>query len=226
MSKRKGDREVAIRRACRRHSGRRGIVCALSLPCPPRLRLSCRVSHWCNHGPSHRDGPAGFARETPRLRVSVLGDLRRTGLGVGLRSAGCGAQEEPEGALVARHGPRTGGHRGPGRRHPDAFQGVGGFGARGGLHRSAGGLQAVQEPVPRGRRALERDARDAGGALPGVRQQGDAHRASGPRTRRSSTPPTSRSPGRPGPRRSPRHSARSRPGAKNDRCRRRAPSAC
>src|SRR2546426_951543 len=83
------------------------------------------------------------------LRVPVLGDLRRPRLGVGLRTAGRRAQEEHQGALVALDGARPRGHRGIGRGDPDASQGVGSVGSRVGVHRSARGLQTVQESVSR-----------------------------------------------------------------------------
>jgi hypothetical protein len=128
-------------------------------------------------GRHHSHGQAGLPLQAPGVRLPVLGDLRWARLGVGLRSARRGAQEEREGPLVARPGARARRHRGDRRRHSDAPQGLGGLRTRGGIHRPAGGLPALQEPLPRRRSADQRHTRSARRAVPGLRQQRHAHRA-------------------------------------------------
>ncbi len=76
-----------------------------------------------------------------------------------------------------RDGPRARRHRGARRGHPDVAEGVGGVGPRGGLHRSAGGLQALQAALPGRRPADQGDAGAARRAVPGVRDARLAHRA-------------------------------------------------
>src|SRR5437870_2066342 len=78
-------------------------------------------------------GQVGVAGQATRLRVPVLGDLRRPRLGVGLRAVGRRAEEKHQGALVALDGPRSRGHRRPGRGDPDAPQGMGSLGSRVGV---------------------------------------------------------------------------------------------
>src|SRR3972149_423124 len=77
-------------------------------PCPSPLTQSPHYlppsSLWCPHGQHRCNGPAGLARQASRLCVPVLRDLRRTGLGVGLRAPGRGAQEESQGGLVGGGG--------------------------------------------------------------------------------------------------------------------------
>src|SRR6266699_855248 len=69
-------------------------------------RLGARLSSGPYVANRQRHGQARVAGQAARLRVPVLGDLRRPWLGVGLRAAGRGAQEEHQGALVALHGAR------------------------------------------------------------------------------------------------------------------------
>ena len=78
---------------------------------------------------------------------------------------------------MARDGPRARRHRGARRRDPHAPARLGGERARRRLHRSAGRLPELQEPLPRRRPADQGHARARRRAVPGVRHEGHAHRA-------------------------------------------------
>ena len=157
---------------------------APSASLPPRPSLFSRSRSSLLIAPTHAlhgrhriDGQARLPRQAARLRLPVLRDLRRARVGLGLRPARRRAQEEREGPLVAGHGPRPRRHRGARCRHPHAPARLGGLRPRRRLHRSAGGLQALQEPLPRRRSPDQGHPGPAGRAVPRLRQPRDADRA-------------------------------------------------
>jgi hypothetical protein len=126
------------------------------------------------------------ARQAPRLRLRVGGDLRRYQVGVGLRPARGRAEGEPQAAVVEVHGhpPRgRGGHRQLGDLAP---AGLGGLGARQRLPRPAGRVPELSPPLPGrpARRGVQRAHRQGGrrgrpvrGAVPQLRHARPVHRA-------------------------------------------------
>ena len=105
------------------------------------------------------------ARQAPRLRLRLRGDLRRYPVGLGLRPAGRGAEGEHQAAVVAHHGHRPRGRRRPGQLGDPAPPGVGGLRARQRVPRPAGGVPELPPAVPRrpAGRGVHRAHRQAGG---------------------------------------------------------------
>ncbi|CAA9328437.1 MAG: Glycyl-tRNA synthetase, partial [uncultured Gemmatimonadaceae bacterium] len=102
-----------------------------------------------------RDGQARVAVQAARVHLPELRDLRRRGIGVGLRAAGRGAQAQPQGAVVELDGAAARRRGRPRRGDPHAPAHLGGERPRGRLRRPARGLQGVQGPLP-GRQARGR----------------------------------------------------------------------
>src|SRR5258706_14073208 len=151
----------------------------------PRPRRPHSAQSWIpeyfsrTHAGKHttrRNGQARVARKATRLHLSKLRNLRRSGLGVGLRATRRRAQEEPQGRMVARDGAPARRHRGAGRRDSHASARLGGQWARRWIHGSARGLPHVQGSLSRRQAAgcaLSPETEQAsgrGGAVP-------AHRA-------------------------------------------------
>ena len=137
---------------CRRSCTATAPVLTASLQRPDTLRFASGYPRVRNDvSISRRDGKARVALQAARIHLPVLRDLRRHGIGVGLRPARRRAQEERQGPLVARDGPRARRHRGARRGDPDAPAGVGSERPRRRLHRSARRLPELQEALPRRR---------------------------------------------------------------------------
>src|SRR5687767_7894683 len=114
-----------------RYHGDKIVARILGQSPPPEARLSAELDTWgwptfWHERLSRCDGEAGFAGQAARLHFSVVGDLWGRCVRLGLRSARSGAQAQPAGPVVARHGAPAGRHRRPRLGDPHASQGVGG----------------------------------------------------------------------------------------------------
>ena len=116
------------------------------------------------------------ALQTARLRLPVLGDLRRPRLDLRLRPLRSAAQEQRQGRVVAGDAAGARRHRRPRLGDPPAPPRLGGVGPSRGLHRPARPVPGqVQEALARGPSA--RGGRGGGrrperrAALPGVRRR-------------------------------------------------------
>ena len=104
-----------------------------------------RVPHPAGDG---HDGEDRRALQAPRVRVPLLGDLRRRRLDLRLRPLRGAAQEQPQERVVAGDAAGARRHRRDRLGDPPAPPRVGGVRAPRGLHRPAGGLPHLQAALP------------------------------------------------------------------------------